>query len=102
MQGAAILRKKGEPEATHIFISPPNLIELERRLRGRGTESEDKIRVRLKNAETEMSAADSYEYLIINEDVEVASNLLSSIILAERARAHRLPSGKPMSTIVIK
>jgi guanylate kinase len=102
VQGAAILREKGQPEATHIFVSPPNLIELERRLRGRGTESEDKIKVRLKNAETEMSAADEYEYLIINEDVDVASNLLSSIILAERARAHRLPSGKPMSTIVIK
>lgn len=102
VQGAAILREKGQPEATHIFVSPPNLIELERRLRGRGTESEDKIRVRLKNAETEMSAADEYEYLIINEDVDVASNLLSSIILAERARAHRLPSGKPMSKIVIK
>lgn len=102
VQGAAILREKGQPEATHIFVSPPNLIELERRLRGRGTESEDKIRVRLKNAETEMSAAGEYEYLIINEDVDVASNLLSSIILAERARAHRLPSGKPMSKIVIK
>jgi len=102
VQGAAILREKGQPEATHIFVSPPNLIELERRLRGRGTESEDKIKVRLKNAETEMSAADEYEYLIINEDVDVASNLLSSIILAERARAHRLPSGKPMSKIVIK
>ena len=102
VQGAAILREKGQPEATHIFVSPPNLNELERRLRGRGTESEDKIKVRLKNAETEMSAAGAYEYLIINEDVDVASNLLSSIILAERARAHRLPSGKPIRKIVIK
>ncbi len=97
VQGAAILRQKGQPEATHIFISPPNLVELERRLRGRGTESEKVIKVRLKNAVTEMNAAAAYEYLVINDKVEEAANLLSSIILAERARAHRLPSGKPIS-----
>jgi guanylate kinase len=102
VQGAAILRDKGQPEATHIFVSPPNLTELERRLRGRGTESEDKIKVRLANAATEMNAAGAYEYLIINEVVDEAANLLSSIILAERARAHRLPSGKPISKIEIK
>jgi guanylate kinase len=102
VQGAAILRDKGQPEATHIFVSPPNITELERRLRGRGTESEDKIKVRLKNAATEMNAAGEYEYLIINEVVDEAANLLSSIILAERARAHRLSSGKPISKIVIK
>ena len=102
VQGAAILRDKGQPEATHIFVSPPDLTELERRLRGRGTESEDKIKVRLANAATEMNAAGAYEYLIINEVVDEAANLLSSIILAERARAHRLPSGKPISKIVIK
>jgi guanylate kinase len=102
VQGAAILRKKGQPEATHIFISPPNLIELERRLRGRGTESEEMIKVRLKNAATEMNAAAAYEYLIINDMVDEAVNLLSSIILAERARAHRLPSGKPISNRVIQ
>jgi len=101
VQGAAILRKKGQPEATHIFISPPNLTELERRLRGRGTESEEIIQVRLKNAATEMRAADAYEYLIINDTVDEAVQLLSSIILAERAKAHRLPSGKPISKSVI-
>jgi guanylate kinase len=89
VQGAAILRKKGQPEATHIFISPPNLNELERRLRGRGTESEETIKLRLKNAATEIKAASEYEYLIINEKVDEAAHLLASIILAERARAHR-------------
>ena len=48
VQGAAILRKSGQFEATHIFISPPDLTELERRLRGRGTESDEIIAVRLK------------------------------------------------------
>jgi guanylate kinase len=101
VQGAAILRKKGQPEATHIFISPPNLNELERRLRGRGTESEETIKLRLKNAATEIKAAAEYEYLIINEKVDEAAHLLASIILAERARAHRMPSGKKISNIMI-
>ena len=101
VQGAAILRKKNNLGATHIFISPPNLVELEKRLRGRGTESEETISVRLKNAATEMKAATEYEYLIINDRVEEAVRLLTSIILAERAKAHRLPSGKPISNIVI-
>ena len=96
VQGAAILRKNDQLKATHIFISPPDLHELERRLRGRGTESEEMITVRLKNAATEMTAADAYEYLIINDQVEEAANVLTAIILAERARAHRLPSGKPI------
>jgi guanylate kinase len=94
VQGAAILRKNEQLKATHIFISPPNLFELEKRLRGRGTESEEMITLRLENAATEMTAADAYEYLIINDQIEEAANLLASIILAERARAHRLPSGK--------
>jgi guanylate kinase len=101
VQGAAILREKGQPEATHIFISPPNLAELERRLRGRGTENEETIKLRLKNAETEIRSAAAYDYLIINDTVEEAAQLLAAVILAERARAHRLPSGKPISKIVI-
>ena len=97
VQGAAILRSKKQLDATHIFISPPNLTELESRLRGRGTESEDIIQLRLKNAAIEMRAAVDYEYLVINEEIEEAVHLLTAIIVAERARAHRLPSGKPIS-----
>jgi guanylate kinase len=100
VQGAAILRKNDQLKATHIFISPPDLHELERRLRGRGTESEEMIKVRLKNAATEMVAADAYEYLIINDKIAEAANVLTAIILAERARAHRLPSGKPIRSKV--
>jgi guanylate kinase len=101
VQGAAILRKKGQPEAAHIFISPPDLRELERRLRGRGSESEESVKLRLMNAATEIKSAAEYEYLIINDSVDEAANLLSSIILAERAKAHRMPSGKKISDIVI-
>lgn len=101
VQGAAILREKGQPDATHIFISPPSLNELERRLRGRGTESEEVIKLRLKNAATEIKAAAEYEYLIINEKIDEAAHLLASIILAERARSHRRPSGEKISDIMI-
>lgn len=94
VQGAGILREKGEPEATHIFIAPPSIEELEKRLRGRGTESEEIIKMRLDNAATEMKAAPAYEYLLTNDDLEEAVQLLSAIIMAERARAHRQPSGK--------
>ena len=101
VQGAAIIRKSSGIEATHIFISPPGLVELEHRLRGRGTESEESIQLRLKNARIEMQAADDYEYLIVNDVLDEAVDLLSAIILAERARAHRLPSGSPIQLIGI-
>jgi len=97
VQGAAILRREKQLDATHIFISPPTIAELERRLRGRGTESEQVIQLRLKNAANEMQAAKDYEYLVINEKIDESAHLLAAIIVAERARAHRLPSGKPIS-----
>lgn len=100
VQGAAILRSSGQLDAAYIFIAPPSMTELEKRLRGRGTESEERILLRLKNARQELQAASQYEYLIINEDLSDAADLLAAIILAERARAHRLPSGKPIGGMV--
>lgn len=100
VQGAAILRGSGQLDAAYIFIAPPGMAELEKRLRGRGTESEERIRLRLKNARQELQAAGQYEYLIINEDITEAADLLAAIILAERARAHRLPSGKPIGKML--
>ena len=97
VQGAAILRREKQLAATHIFISPPDLAELERRLRGRGTESEEVIQLRLRNGAVEMRAAGEYEYLVINEKIDAAAHQLAAIIVAERARARRLPSGKPIS-----
>jgi guanylate kinase len=100
VQGAAILRGSGQLEAAYVFIAPPGMAELEKRLRGRGTESEERIRLRLKNARHELQAAGQYEYLVINEDIAEATELLAAIILAERARAHRLPSGKPIGKVI--
>ena len=100
VQGAAILRKNPEVDAAFVFISPPSLVELERRLRGRGTEDEDRIKVRLINARTELESSGEYDYLIVNNDIDEATNLLRSIILAERSKSHRLPTGDPIEKVL--
>ena len=69
---------------------------LEQRLRGRQTEAEEKIRLRLDNARKEMQAADDYTYLAVNDSLDEAARILSSIIIAERARKRRTSSGKPV------
>jgi guanylate kinase len=96
VQGAKIIRDSGQLDPAYIFISPPGLAELERRLRGRGTESEEKIQLRLKNAAREMAAAPDYQYRVVNDSLEEASGVLGAIIIAERARGHRRPSGEPI------
>ena len=97
VQGAAVVRQSTALEASHIFIIPPGLQELERRLRGRGTESEEKLRTRLQNARKEMEAARDYQYLIVNDVFDEAAEVLRAIILAERARSHRFPDGNPIT-----
>jgi len=100
VQGAAILRKNPQVDAAFIFIAPPSLVELERRLRGRGTENEEKVRLRLINARTELESSSKYEYLIVNSDVDEGTNLLQAIILAERSKSHRLPTGDPIEKVL--
>jgi len=71
------------PEATGILILPPNDEELERRLRGRGTDSEEVIQLRLHNAKKEVEFAQTqgkYEYTIVNDDLERAANELREIL----------------------
>ena len=100
VQGAEILRKTSGLDAAFVFISPPSLAELERRLRGRGTECEDKIKVRLINARTELESSSEYDYIIVNNDIDEATSLLKSIILAERSKSHRLPTGDPIEKVL--
>ena len=66
-----------------IFIAPPSMAELESRLRGRGTEAEDKIQIRLKTASEEMefgSAAGNFDALVVNSDLEVAYAEIFSLL----------------------
>lgn len=88
VQGAEQVRRNAQPVT--VFIAPPSLAELERRLRGRGTESAESLRVRLANAEKEMQAAATYTYLIVNDRLEQAVLALKSVIIAERCRRRRV------------
>ncbi len=86
LQGAIQVHQK-MPEAVRIFVLPPSISELERRLRTRGTETDDKIAGRLIRARTEFESAGSYDYIVINDDVEKAVRELDAILTAEHCRA---------------
>lgn len=83
-QGAIFLRDKYP--AISIFVKPPSLEELKRRLNGRGTETQQKIEERLKIAQQEIEALKYYDYEIVNDDLEVAYQVLKSIFIAEEHR----------------
>ena len=78
--------KKAMPEAVLIFILPPSLAELRKRLEGRGTEDAEKIEKRLGEALNEIKLIGEYDYYIVNKDLDEAVGLARSIIAAERAR----------------
>ncbi|MCQ2397137.1 MAG: guanylate kinase [Lentisphaeria bacterium] len=73
----------------YIFVAPPSLEVLETRLRKRGTETEEVIQKRLKNARTEVQAWQEYQFLVLNDDVEIAARKLESIIRAALCKTHR-------------
>ena len=81
VQGAAQL-SLSLPEARFVFILPPSLDELERRLRGRGTDSEEAIRLRLANARTEIMSSHWFDAIIVNDDLDTAYDQLRSFYLA--------------------
>ncbi len=78
--------KKAMPEAVLIFILPPSLAELRRRLEGRGTETAEKIENRLGQALNEIRLIGEYDYYIVNDDINEAVTLAKSIIAAEAAK----------------
>lgn len=79
VQGALNVRKV-YPDAVLVFIEPPSLEVLEERLRGRGTEDEASIELRLKNARHEMELADQYDARIVNDTVDRAAQELGSVM----------------------
>lgn len=79
VQGALNVRKV-YPDAVLIFIEPPSLQALEERLRGRGTEDEASIELRLKNARHELELADQYDARIVNDTVDRAAQELGSVM----------------------
>lgn len=78
-KGAEIVHSK-RPDATLIFIMPPSMEELERRLRSRGDTSEDQIAIRMKRAEWEMKQRVWYDYVVVNDDLDACVNEVLNII----------------------
>ncbi len=85
-QGAQQVRQK-MPEAVSIFILPPSRDELERRLRGRNTDSDEVIERRMRDAISEMSHYKEFDYLVFNDEFDTALGELRAIVLARRQRA---------------
>lgn len=88
VQGAASIRHLIQ-EAVSVFILPPSLEVLRERLIARGTDSADELALRLRNAPEELKAYKTFDYVIINDDVEQAAAKLMAIIEAERLRLSR-------------
>jgi guanylate kinase len=78
------------PDACMIFLLPPSAAALEQRLRGRGKDSDEQIRIRLQHARHELELYGAYDYLVMNDDLELAYRQFESIILATRARRERM------------
>ena len=91
VEGAENIRKQ-YPEAVTIFVSTPTPQILEQRLRGRGTNTEEQIRGRLKRAVEEAKLIDSYDYLLINDDLDECVKALHGITQSEHRRQSRTPA----------
>lgn len=85
--GRALMRRF--PEAVTIFVLPPSMAEIRRRLDGRATDDESTIRLRLQNARVEIAAAGEYGYTVTNDDLDRAVEDVLAILRAERLRAIR-------------
>lgn len=90
IQGARKVKKK-IPQAIAVFILPPSRKELAKRLTSRETESRDKIRIRLKNAGTELLAVTHFDYALTNQEIPASVEALLAIITAARFRVVRTP-----------
>jgi guanylate kinase len=89
VQGSAQVRAK-YPETLALFVVPPSLEVLERRLRARGTEPEERVQRRLRDAMEELARKFEYDYIVVNDELETAGAAVLAIIRAERCRAKRL------------
>lgn len=94
VQGAAQLRKSGL-DGVFIFVLPPDMKELRRRLQFRNTDSEEVIDRRMTNATGEILQAPGFDYLIVNDDLPRAVSVIRAIMMAEAARTQRVLPALP-------
>ncbi len=85
VQGAQTIRRQGL-NCCSIFLMPPSLEELEKRLKGRGTDTDEEIKRRLAFASSEISEKEKFDYIVINDDIVKATKEVEAIINAERRR----------------
>ncbi len=88
-QGAQQLTQAASDDLVKIFILPPNMQELEKRLRSRAQDSDEVIAKRMSKSEAEISHWAEYDYVIVNDDVDMAMAELSAIVIAERQKRKR-------------
>lgn len=100
-QGAQQVREQ-VPDSVSIFILPPSCDELERRLASRGTDAHATIARRMRDAVSEMSHYDEYDYLVINDDFTTALRELQSLVIAQRlSLARQQDSHGPLLTALL-
>lgn len=85
VQGALNIKSR-YPKATYIFILPPSSKDLEERLKKRGTETEDSIETRLKDAESEISQIDIFDYILVNYEILEATKQLMSVLVTQQLK----------------
>ncbi|HWM46826.1 MAG TPA: guanylate kinase [Xanthobacteraceae bacterium] len=88
-QGTQQLREKARDDLVSVFVLPPSIPELERRLRSRAQDPDPVIRARMAKAGDEMSHWAEYDYVVINEDIEQSAAQVRAILAAERLRRER-------------
>ena len=88
-QGTQQLYQKLETDVVRVFILPPSIDELRRRLTGRGTDSPEVIAARMERARAEISHWDGYDYVVVNDDIDVCFAKVVQILAAERLRRAR-------------
>jgi guanylate kinase len=89
IQGAGQLKER-IPDAVSVFVLPPSRASLEQRLRARGQDNEEVILRRLADAANEIRNYRAYDYVVVNDDLDLAAGTLKSIVRAERARRMRV------------
>ncbi len=88
-QGTQQLRESARIDLVSVFILPPSLAELERRLRGRAQDSDEVVRKRMARASDEMSHWPEYDYIVVNQDMEKSIATVQTILAAERLKRSR-------------
>ena len=102
VQGTLQLYQRMRADVVSVFILPPSIAELERRLKRRAEDEERVIRRRLKTAESEIAHWNDYDYVLVNEDLERCYGELKQILNTERLKRHRQPQLQTEISVLLR